>query len=405
MDQNVPTQNIHKKNRVRKLRELLSRLYDSQFKKLIWIFLFVVVAAACVIFILETGESAMLSPQNGFLQNFFDSIWYTIVTFSTVGYGDISPKTEIGKLVGILMIFGGVTLTGAVTGKIASLLVDRQLKEAKGLIDMHRKEGHFIVCGWKNEISNVLKDIMTMNPDLNIRDIVIVNMVNQEKIEDLRTDPRFNKINYLYGDYSDETVLNRANIKKASTVFILADDSATAGAQEIDSKTVMTVMMIDKMNRDVYICAELLDKKFQTYLEMAHCDEIILSRDYSRILLANASSASGISHVITQLIEVGAENPLKTEGFPPQFVDRPIKELKDHFMQAERAILVGILENTGNFFQRKKEALKEAQKTPDISKLVINLKQVKTLKANHPIINPSDDYVVPEHSKAIVVKG
>ncbi len=405
MDQNVPIQNIHKKNRVRKLRDLLSRLYDSQFKKLIWIFLFVVVAAACVIFILETGESAMLSPQNGFLQNFFDSIWYTIVTFSTVGYGDISPKTEIGKLVGILMIFGGVTLTGAVTGKIASLLVDRQLKEAKGLIDMHRKEGHFIVCGWKNEISNVLKDIMTMNPDLNIRDIVIVNMVNQEKIEDLRTDPRFNKINYLYGDYSDETVLNRANIKKASTVFILADDSATAGAQEIDSKTVMTVMMIDKMNRDVYICAELLDKKFQTYLEMAHCDEIILSRDYSRILLANASSASGISHVITQLIEVGAENPLKTEGFPPQFVDRPIKELKDHFMQAERAILVGILENTGNFFQRKKEALKEAQKTPDISKLVINLKQVKTLKANHPIINPSDDYVVPEHSKAIVVKG
>ena len=53
------------------------------------------------------------------------------------------------------------------------------------------------------------------------------------------------------------------------------------------------------------------------------------------------------------------------------------------------AILIGLLENTGNFYARKKEALNEAQKTADISRLVGNLQTVKELKANTPVLNSS----------------
>jgi voltage-gated potassium channel len=63
------------------------------------------------------------------------------------------------------------------------------------------------------------------------------------------------------------------------------------------------------------------------------------------------------------------------------------------------------LENTGNFFMRKKEALEEAQKTPDISKLIDSLKMVKTLLPNLPVINPEPEYEIKKYTKAIIIES
>jgi voltage-gated potassium channel len=65
--------------------------------------------------------------------------------------------------------------------------------------------------------------------------------------------------------------------------------------------------------------------------------------------------------------------------------------------------VIGLLENTGKIYDRKKEALSEAQKTPDISKLVENLQRVKEITPNYPVLNPGDDYIIKNNSKAIVV--
>ncbi len=396
-------QNTLLRRLLKKFKQLSYHLYDTQFKKIMWIFVGTIIAGSVIMTVLEFGK--MLKGFQGVSWKFFNSIWYTVVTYSTVGYGDLSPQSFSGKVVGLVMIILGVSVTGIITGKIASVLVEQQIREGKGLIDLHKKEDHFIICGWKREISNILADMLRINPDLNVRDIVIVNTNPPEYIDDLRTDSRFAKINFLYGDFSDENVLMRANIKTAKKIFILADNMSNATAQEIDSKTVMTVMMIAKLNKDIYTCAELLDKKFEKYLKMSHCDEIILVRDYIRILLANASSASGVSHVITHLIDVETENPLQTVEIPDEFVNQPVGDLRSHFMEKEGTLLLGILENTGNFFQRKKAALREAQKTPDISKLVRNLQFVKTLQANHPVINPRADYTIPSYARAIVIRG
>ncbi len=54
---------------------------------------------------------------------------------------------------------------------------------------------------------------------------------------------------------------------------------------------------------------------------------------------------------------------------------------------------------------RRKDALREAQKNPDVKKVVDNLRKIKTLKSNDPILVPSDDFVIQPHTKAIFVKG
>jgi len=359
----------------------------------------VVVGLLCVIavgtYIFEIGV-------NEKIRSLWDTMWWTIVTLTTVGYGDKYPVTVGGKVLGIFMMLLGVASVGIVTGRIASFLVDKQVKARGGLIVLEKKKGHFVICGWKQELEAVLDKILTIDPGLKAADIVLVNDADPQEIDHIRSIPSFKTVKYIKGDYIDEKVLQRANVRTAKTGLILADSSKDFSVQEVDSRTVMTAITIDNLNKDVYTCAELVDEKFVKYLKLANCDEIILTREYSRELLANAASASGISHVAAELL-----NPLKrglvTVDFQPSFVGKPFRDLQEFYKGRTGDIVIGLLENTGNIYHRKKEALAEAQKTPDISKLVENLQSVKMIYPNNPVLNPGDDYVVKTNSKAILV--
>jgi len=336
------------------------------------------------------------------IRSLWDTMWWTIVTLTTVGYGDKYPVTVGGKVLGIFMMVLGVASVGIVTGRIASFLVDKQVKARGGLIVLEKRKGHFIICGWKHELEAVLDKILTIDPGLKAADIVLVNDADPQEIDHIRSIQRFKTVKYIKGDYIDEKVLQRANVRSAKTVLILADSSKDFSVQEVDSRTVMTAITVDNLNKDVYTCAELVDEKFVKYLKLANCDEIILTREYSRELLANAASASGISHIAAELL-----NPMKkglvTVDFQPSFVGKPFRDLQEFYKERTGDIVIGLLENTGNIYHRKKEALADAQKTPDISKLVENLQSVKMIFPNSPVLNPGDDYVVKTNSKAIVV--
>ena len=66
---------------------------------------------------LETGQPGSQ------IQTPYDAFWWTLVTLSTVGYGDLVPKTEEGRFVASLLILFGVGLFGALSGFMASLFV------------------------------------------------------------------------------------------------------------------------------------------------------------------------------------------------------------------------------------------------------------------------------------------
>jgi len=193
-------------------------------------------------------------------------------------------------------------------------------------------------------------------------------------------------------------------VKNANTALVLADSSRKCSLQEVDSRTVMAVITIDSMNKNIYTCAELLDEKFEKYLSLANCDEIILSREHSRILIANAASASGIAHIASELL-LPTRGGLLTEVIPNNLVGKTFREVQGYFRDLYGDIVIGVLENTGKLYFRKREALAAAQKTPDISKLIENLQVVKKIVPNNPVLNPGENYIIKKNSKAIVVTG
>ncbi len=303
--------------------------------------------------------TAILAVERGTsvtMHNLFDALWYTLVTITTIGYGDITPVTVPGKLIAVIIMFSGIVVFGAVSGQIASILFDRQQKKDKGLLKLKNKQNHFIICGWKNDLDDMLHGILASNPGMVPSDLVLVNTANEEAMYPILSATAFRGVNFVSGDFSDEETLHRANIKDAAKILVLSDYSKDYSAMEQDSRTVLAVLNIKKLNRTIYVAAELIDDKFSKHLENEHCDEIILSKNYERRLLVSASNGTGMSHVFDRMLGGGDGKGLYIEDIPEDAVNRSFGELSERFETEGKGMLIGLLENTGNFYLRKSSA-------------------------------------------------
>ena len=342
--------------------------------------------------------------QNDQFETVMDGLWWSIITFSTTGYGDKVPVTFAGRLIAVLTIMIGIGGTSLLSGALASWLVDRNTKARRGLMDYRKLKDHLIICGWKNDMKEILHDILRVSGSLQADQLVVVSNVESQRVEELKEDHELTGLKFVRGDYFAEASLRRASVETARKVLILADTLESQAVSEVDSKTVMTVLTIKAISRDVYVAAEVLDKKFECYLNQAMCDEILFSRDFSRQMLANTSATNGMSHIIYDLLsQSDGTSRLSTEPVPAGFVNRTYGELKQHISSPQR-VLLGILENTGSPNRMKVEALRDAQKTSDVSTLITNLQKVKGLEVNKPLFLPQDDHQIQRYCQAIVLE-
>jgi voltage-gated potassium channel len=338
-------------------------------------------------------------PTNPAFAEVGDGLWWALVTITTIGYGDKFPITTGGRLMAAVLVFFGIGMVGIVTGKIASILVERRIKEGRGLSDAHHLSDHTVVLGWKTDMHSFVKEILALSADLSPARLVLVNLGDELLNHELRD--LFPGLVYLRGDVLDAMVLQRAHVAGAAKVIILADQAAHHTDQETDSRTVMAAMTVKGMAPEVYTCAELLDKKYEENLRLAQCDEVVLSRDYSRALLVSATRSAGITHVLRDLLDPKGLG-LMTVPVPGEFVGRTVGELAGH-LKGRQQLLIGLLENTGRARAKKREALREAQKTTNVATLVENLRRVKDLRPNEPNLAPPETHVIAAHTLAIVV--
>ncbi|PBC65098.1 ion transporter [Streptomyces sp. Tue6028] len=63
------------------------------------------------------------------MRTFGDAVWWACSTLSTVGYGDITPVTPLGRTIAVAMMAGGLALLGAVTGSFSSWLLQTFTRE------------------------------------------------------------------------------------------------------------------------------------------------------------------------------------------------------------------------------------------------------------------------------------
>ncbi|MBN2618347.1 MAG: potassium channel protein [Spirochaetales bacterium] len=356
---------------------------------IIWIFGF-------VLYLLETNYG------NPTIQTIFDGIWVAIITLSSTGYGLKVAQSFWGRIFTFVIIFFGIGLVSYLSGVFASLFVDRNSKARRGLMDFPKLKNHLVICGWSNRMKEILSYILEESKELNASEIILLNNADPVQIEELREDKKLTEIKFVRGEYFAPVHLNRANIKSARKVIVLSDQLIKTSYSEIDSKTIMTVMTIKSISRDTYVCAELLDKKYKANLKQASCDEILLSREMAKNIIANATLSQGMAHILDELLNI-SDTQIKTMDIPDLFIGKEYGEFLDSNV-SKGVVIMGILENAVPVNIMKMDALREAQKTTDISRLVQNLQDVKEMSVNNPYFAPGRDYIIKKHSLAIVLE-
>ena len=354
---------------------------------------------AAVVYHVETKTGSGIETK-------FDTFYFMCVAVFA-GYFEYVCESLPGRAAAITLLITGTFFFSYIRGNITALFVDIQEKKDKGLKTIKDMNGHFIICGWRPGFEKILKTVLKANPDISTDMIVLINEA-PEQMQLLKSHDSYKDISYVAGDFTDESTLKRASIKEAERILVISDKSKDYSELEVDSRTVLAVLTIENLNPGLYVVAELMSPKFEKHLKMAHCDEIILTQDYEQALLATASSGQGYSHVISTLISSNdADSGILIGDIPAEFVGKTYGDLKEYEADKrdQHGLLIGILLNSGNFHHRRTEALREAQKNPDISKIIDNLQKVKQLKSNEPMLAPASTFVIPRHSKAIFVRG
>jgi voltage-gated potassium channel len=335
-----------------------------------------------------------------------DGNYWAIVTIATCGFGDIVPKTVGGKVLTIAILYLAIAFVALFSANITSALTARKIKEARGLNQVLSHRRHLLVLGWKQRMDELLEGLLEES-DICAENVVVVADIDAERAEDLMADPDLNGLRVIRGPHYAEKALKLAAVDWASAVLLLADESKPGSNDfEIDSRTVMAALVLSKYVRNAHVVAELLDDSHEPFLRNSRIvDEIIYPRQYGGQLLRLAMDGIGLVNTFNSLVKGQGNGQVVTCRLPEELIGRTYADVRAEIGKARSgALVIGLVEHTGKHAERKAEALREAQRTPDVKRLVENLRAVKTLVANQPRLNPPDDHLVQPNTLAIVIE-
>lgn len=391
---------IHRNSsRKKKLKKRLSELYYSNYVRFgIFLPLFFLFAVYTTYYY-EKGKS---------LASIGDSYFYNLFAFIT-GVVRFSAVTPQGRIIQLATSIVRLCFFGTIFAKISAFLISNQTQKEKGLSKLKNMSKHFLLCGWKPSMEKIIEAVLKANPDLTPDQIVLINEAPSEQIAQIRSQQAYKDINYIAGDFSNGEVLKKALVNTAERALIISDSSNYArggNPLDADSRTVLAVLAIKSLNPSIYVAAELYDSKFESHLNLAHCDEIILTSEYEQNLLATASSGKGFSNVIRAMLGNDIHAGVFIEPIQNKYFGKTYGEFaaEQNNVNGKKALLIGLLLNTGNFQRRRLDAIREAHKNPNVEKVIDNLIKVKTLKSNEPKFLPDDDFVLKTGMMAIFVK-
>jgi len=327
--------------------------------------------------------------------------WWAIVTMTTVGYGDFAPKTPEGRMFAVLVMFAGISLTAMFTAIISSIFVAKRIREEKGLEKVNIKN-HIILCGWNRNADKIIDSIQYL-AEAPRKNIVLINDLDEEEIERLKTRYRKIRLHFVVGDFTSEQVLEKANLEAAETVIIIPSD-INDSIQNPDDKTILAALTIKGLEPNIRLIAYLHDRENLTHIKRANADEVVISDDFGAYMLASHVMDPGIPQTVNRLLDNVSKNRFKRVDIPSEFIGKPFDNLFNHFRKKNNSILVGVFSEEENlgigeilsadtlaldaFIERK---LKEGG---------ISLKEESKISLE---INPGSNYRIKDGNRAIII--
>ena len=306
---------------------------------------FTVTRLALAVVTLATGGALLVyaieGSKEGQYRDIWDGIYWAVVTMTTVGYGDIVPITPGGRLVAMALMISGMGLLSLLTATIASGFVAQSIKEARGLGTV-RTRGHIIICGWNQNAERTMQAMREAWGSF-VRPLVLVNQLPEESVNEILFKYRAWDIQFIRGDFSQESCLERANIREAVSAIILADTSSGTAAAQVDQRTILATLTMKHLNPQVRVCAQVLSPESEAHLRRANADEVVVDGEYDSFLLAGAAATPGIVQSIRTLLTYGSGSQIRRASIPVRYAGSSFRELFDYFKSHHQALLIGVV--------------------------------------------------------------
>ena len=333
--------------------------------------------------------------------SYLDVLIYNILTIAGNDY--FFDSVNASRIIGIIFLLFSMGVLSLITGYISSSMVERKLNPERVVKKMQNMKNHIIILGYKNDLKSLIQDILRKNKSLSIEDIVLINNLDQEKLNLIKEDNEFKNLKIYRGDYTVEQTLLNANIKAASKVLIIGENLENLDDELIDSRVFVTALMVRNLNAKCHICCEVKTERYKNYLLQQNCAEVIYTEEYTRYILSTSTNYSGMSKVMSSFLDNGDGTSVQIVPIDSAWVGKKYKELFDYYKNEKKYLLIGVLENMGVERELKHQILSDAQKSTNYGEIIQKLKDVKNLETNCPRLNPSDDLILSKNMGAIVL--
>ncbi len=310
---------------------IIRTFYRERVFTLVLTVMVLLVFGACGYFIVEPREGS------GFI-HWGRGLWWSLVTLTTTGYGDIVPQTFLGRLVAVALMVGGLVSISLLTATVASIFIGRKFRQERGLESI-KAINHLLILGWHPDGIILLEQLMRRLPKSTA--VVLVNQLPPERLENFQEKFATHDLSYVWGDFSREEILQKANVEKAAKAVILGERQEGETAAQVDQRTLLTALTLKSLNSKIVILAELLRPENRVYLERAGVDEVVVRGQYDANLIAGAVAAPGVFRIFASLLAGEGQN-LWSVKVPGRYHGRPLKEFAGMLRDYHQALLVAL---------------------------------------------------------------
>ncbi len=245
---------------------------------------------------------------------FLESIYIATETVTTVGYGDLAPKSDQGRVFTIFfMLLGGGTVLYALTA-LAQAVIQAEIFEALGINqkmkEMEKLKDHYIVCGAGRVGRRIIKNLQKQG-----QPFVIIERDAKRTAEFEEDD----NTHILNADATLEENLLQAGVKRAKGLAsCLADDAAN----------VYVVLTARDMNQDLHIVARAVEEQAEPKLIRAGANRVVAptiigSQSMARALL-KPTIADFMDSIVAETFDLVFEEVAVTSS--SVYADKELRE-------------------------------------------------------------------------------
>ena len=310
---------IHRQRRFLRISDFIIRL------RLGIIFLFVAVSIGTVGYI--------------FIENIrpLNALYMTIITLTTVGFMEVQPLSDSGRIFTIFLIVFNLGLFGYAVSTLTEFITGGNFRvlfhDFRMLDKIDVLRSHTIICGYGRHAKEVCKELSKQNLPF-----VIIEK-NEERIGELRDERAFV---YIEGDATQDEILQEAGIERAHAIIVTLAD---------DSDNLFVVLTARQLNADLQIISRAVDKRAEAKLLRAGANHVVMPERIGGFYMATLAHKPDLVEFFTLLSNITpgsvAFEEVNCADIKPEYIGKTIQTAG--FRASTGANIIGIKMANGEY--------------------------------------------------------